>query len=380
MQSDPRRPQRRHGRVGGQVPAWSVLPVATIVVVLGGLFWASMWMVLRTPTTKTAVAPPEQTEVVASVSVDGDDADRTIDGADRAIDDADASIGDVDEIVENADDSDADAAAMDAELGPELGPEIPDSWAAALADAQAAVLAQSGAVTVASGADPAEPVNPIVEAGLLDIVASSDSPGGSVANANGLLANAGQQPGDGSQQAADKVAEITARAEGITAKSEELTARAEDLTGRIESLTAKIEELETKLSARPAAVPSPVALPRATPTVVTAAARSGRQTGQSTADGRSPWVVQPLPQPGSRVTVGPVILETRARGEAPITEIRLQLDGVALSVAMERRDDTTWRGRATTRVGPGSHTVAVSVIDGQGRVGSYRWQFDAASS
>ena len=146
------------------------------------------------------------------------------------------------------------AAAMDAEFGP----EIPDSWAAALADAGANAAAQDGALTVASGADPAERPNPIVEAGLLDIVAASDSPGDSVANPNGLLANAGQPAGDGSQPAADRVAEITARAEGITAKSEELTARAEDLTGRIESLTAKIEELETKLAARPAAVPSPV--------------------------------------------------------------------------------------------------------------------------
>jgi len=361
-----------------------VLPVATIVIVLGGLFWASMWMVLRTPTSKTVAAPPAQTEVVASVPVDSDDADRAIDDADRAVDDADESIGDVDESVENTDDADVAAAAMDAEFGPELGPEIPDSWAAALADAEANAAAQSGALTAASGADPAERPNPIAEAGLLDIVAASDSPGGSVANANGLLASAGQPAVDGSQQATDKVAEITARAEGITAKSEELTARAEDLTGRIESLTAKIEELESKLSARPAAVPSPVALPRATPTVVTAAARSGQQTGQqtnqATSGTRAPWVVLPLPQPGSRVTVGPVVLETRARGEAPITEIRLQLDGVALAVAMERRDDTTWRGRAMTRVGPGSHTVAVSVVDGQGRVGSYRWQFDAASS
>ena len=84
--------------------------------------------------------------------------------------------------------------------------------------------------------------------------------------------------------------------------------------------------------------------------------------------------------PGSRVTAGPLVLETRARGEAPITEIRLLLDGVALSVALDRRDDTTWRGRAATRVGPGAHTVAVAVVDGQGRVGTYRWQFNAAAS
>src|SRR5437764_325762 len=107
--------------------------------------------------------------------------------------------------------------------------------------------------------------------------------------------------------------------------------------------------------------------------------RARGRRGQWASSG-APWVDLPQPVPGSRVTAGPLVLETRARGEAPITEIRLQLDGVALSVALERRDDTTWRGRASTRVTPGSHTVAVAVVDGQGRVGSYRWQFDAAPS
>ena len=103
-------------------------------------------------------------------------------------------------------------------------------------------------------------------------------------------------------------------------------------------------------------------------------------TTQTVQNGRGPWVVLPQPEPGSRVTAGPLTLETRARGEAPITEIRLVLDGVSLSVALDRRDDTTWRGRATTRVTPGPHTVAVAVIDGQGRTGTYRWQFNAAGS
>jgi hypothetical protein len=57
--------------------------------------------------------------------------------------------------------------------------------------------------------------------------------------------------------------------------------------------------------------------------------------------------------------------------------MRLVLDGVALPIAVERKDDKNWRGRTSTRVTPGSHTVAVSVVDGQGRVGSYRWEFSA---
>jgi hypothetical protein len=56
------------------------------------------------------------------------------------------------------------------------------------------------------------------------------------------------------------------------------------------------------------------------------------------------------------------------------------LDGVALPVTLEKQGDTIWRGRASTRVAVGSHTVNVSVVDSQGRVGSYRWQFDATTA
>ena len=79
------------------------------------------------------------------------------------------------------------------------------------------------------------------------------------------------------------------------------------------------------------------------------------------------------------MAAGPLVLETRARGEAPITQVRLLLNGVALPITLERRDDTTWRAQSATRVGPGKHAVAVSVVDAEGRTGSYRWQFDAGS-
>jgi hypothetical protein len=77
------------------------------------------------------------------------------------------------------------------------------------------------------------------------------------------------------------------------------------------------------------------------------------------------------------VAAGPLVLETGARGDTPLAQMRLVLDGVALPIAVERKDDKNWRGRTSTRVTPGSHTVAVSVVDGQGRVGSYRWEFSA---
>ena len=174
---------------------------------------------------------------------------------------------------------------------------------------------------------------------------------------------------------------LTARAEELTARAEALTARNEELTVKLDGLTTRIEELEAKLEASgaviaalPAAVPSPVALGRGPESNTTV------RTSQTTQSGRSPWVVSPLPEPGTRVTAGPLVVETRARGEAPIKEIRFQLDGVPVSVALEKQNETTWRGRATTRVTAGSHTVQVSVVDDKGRVGSYRWRFDAAPS
>jgi hypothetical protein len=176
------------------------------------------------------------------------------------------------------------------------------------------------------------------------------------------------------------------RAEEIAARAGELTVRAEELTARIDGLTAKIEELQAKLEAQPSPVPVPQ----------TAAARTGQNGAQqkptvslaalsatptpSAAPGRAPWVVMPQPEPGSKVAAGPLVLETRARGAAPIAQIRLQIDGAALQVALDRRDDSTWRGRASTRVAAGSHTVAVAVVDSEGRVGSYRWQFNATPS
>ena len=174
-----------------------------------------------------------------------------------------------------------------------------------------------------------------------------------------------EEPGPDEAISADTAGEQDAEAtEPAPDKVEELTARLEQLTEKLEALTARLEDPGAAATAQPTGVPVPLA----TPTRPAATARA-----------RAPWVLLPHPEPGSRVTAGPLVLETRARGEAPITQVRLLLDGVALPITLERRDDTTWRARAATRVGPGKHAVAVAVVDAQGRTGSYRWQFDAGS-
>jgi hypothetical protein len=70
-------------------------------------------------------------------------------------------------------------------------------------------------------------------------------------------------------------------------------------------------------------------------------------------------------------------IEVRGRGDAPITAIRLELDGASLAVSLEKRSESTWRGSSTTQVSPGHHAVRATVVDDQNRTGSYRWTFDA---
>ena len=72
-----------------------------------------------------------------------------------------------------------------------------------------------------------------------------------------------------------------------------------------------------------------------------------------------------------------VTIEARGRGDAPISAIRLELDGAALPVSFEQRGEVTWRGFAQTRVAAGQHAVHATVIDERGRSGGYRWTFEA---
>ena len=98
------------------------------------------------------------------------------------------------------------------------------------------------------------------------------------------------------------------------------------------------------------------------------------------ANGRNPWILLPLPEPGARVTPGQVMIEARGRGDAPIKAMRLELDGAALPVALEQRSDSTWRGSTSARVAAGAHNVRASVTDAAGRSGSYRWSFTASAA
>lgn len=93
---------------------------------------------------------------------------------------------------------------------------------------------------------------------------------------------------------------------------------------------------------------------------------------------RNPWILLPQPEPGTNVPPGAVTVEARGRGDAPITAMRLELDGAALPTAVEQRSDAIWRGSATARVTAGQHNVRAVVTDANGRSGSYRWTFTAA--
>ena len=120
--------------------------------------------------------------------------------------------------------------------------------------------------------------------------------------------------------------------------------------------------------------PAPVEAPTPTPPPT---ARPATPTSTPAASERAPWILLPLPAPGSHVPAGAVTIEARGRGDAPITAIRLELDGAALPVAFEPRGEATWRGSASVNVAAGQHAVRATVQDAQGRSGSYRWSFEA---
>ena len=128
----------------------------------------------------------------------------------------------------------------------------------------------------------------------------------------------------------------------------------------------------------PAATPTqPSASSTATPLPTATVESTPEPAPTPTADAakRNPWVLLPQPEPNAHVSPGPITIEARGRGDSPITAIRLDLDGAALPVSLEQRSESTWRGFATTRVGAGQHAVRATVVDADGRTGSYRWNF-----
>jgi hypothetical protein len=125
----------------------------------------------------------------------------------------------------------------------------------------------------------------------------------------------------------------------------------------------------------PAATSGPTANAAATGVATSGTPVAGTPT--PAADGRAPWILLPQPAPGTRVAPGQMVIEARGRGDAAITAIRLELDGAPLSVALEQRSESTWRGFANARITPGQHNVRATVIDEAGRTGGYRWSFDA---
>lgn len=131
-------------------------------------------------------------------------------------------------------------------------------------------------------------------------------------------------------------------------------------------------------TARPTA---PVAAATATPppaTVEPTAAPEMTPAATANPVGRPPWILLPEPEPGARISAGSVTVGARGRGDAPITEIRLELDGGALEASLDQRSDVIWRAQASASVGTGRHAVRALVVDAAGRTGSYRWTFEAA--
>ena len=119
---------------------------------------------------------------------------------------------------------------------------------------------------------------------------------------------------------------------------------------------------------------TPVPVAGATPT---RPATPAIATPTPAASGRAPWILLPVPAPGSHIPPGAVTIEARGRGDAPITAIRLDMDGAALPVSLEQRSESTWRGVAVVSVPAGQHAVRATIVDDQGRTGSYRWSFEA---
>lgn len=117
----------------------------------------------------------------------------------------------------------------------------------------------------------------------------------------------------------------------------------------------------------PAATSTPV--PTEVPTVETPTARP------TAAAGRAPWILLPQPEPGAQMPRGPIVVAARGRGDAPIADIRLELDGAALHAQIEQRSDSIWLAQASTTVTSGPHAARAVVTDAGGRVGAYRWSF-----
>ncbi len=139
-------------------------------------------------------------------------------------------------------------------------------------------------------------------------------------------------------------------------------------------------------SATPTSTRSPSPTPQATaaptPTAMVIVAANPPPVATNTpvaavAEGRAPWVLLPQPEAGAKVRAGQLMLEVRARGDAPIASIRLELDGSPVATSVEPRSDVIWRGWGTATVKAGQHTARATVTDSQGRSGGYRWSFEA---
>ena len=241
----------QRSRARGEAAAWSVLPVAIVVIVVGGLFWSSVWIAFSAS--------------ISAVTV-------------RASDLIDETA------VSEYEEADPGLAVAEVDYGPffaddEEAAEDPAAELDEVTDDPTAAAAYTG------------PVEALDEIAVVNL---------GVATELGIAARSSRSTLRDELITA-RAEELTARAEALTARNEELTARNEELVVKLDGLTTKIEELEAKLEASgavlaalPVAVPSPVALGRGPESNTTVRASQTQQSG------RSPWVVSPLPEPGTR--------------------------------------------------------------------------------
>jgi hypothetical protein len=109
--------------------------------------------------------------------------------------------------------------------------------------------------------------------------------------------------------------------------------------------------------------PSPLVEPSPSPTTAVA--------------GRNPVLSALAPAPDALVAPGAVNIGARVSGSSDIAAVVLVVDGSTVEPRLTPRDAKTWLVGYTASLDVGKHEVRLSARDRDGRVGGYRWRFEA---
>jgi hypothetical protein len=109
--------------------------------------------------------------------------------------------------------------------------------------------------------------------------------------------------------------------------------------------------------------PSPLVEPSPSPTTAVA--------------GRNPVLSALAPAPDALVAPGAVNIGARVSGSSDIAAVVLVVDGSTVEPGLTPRDAKTWLVGYTASLDVGKHEVRLSARDRDGRVGGYRWRFEA---